>query len=599
MEEASNKEAKNATANAAQAGSNTGKGKDGKTGKTCHRCKRVGHLKADCFATTSNSGEELPPNGVTRPPQKLKSNANAQKANEASEPDNSNTDGNVWMAVAMEALASLELPPGSWIVDSGASHHMSPDRSLFATIQDYSTDVCLANGRSIKATGIGRVEVCVQGKTLNLTDVLFVLELDGNLLSIGAASKHGITVEFGLVNVVFKHNGAVVATANQHGLVYIVELTNRKAALKVLASGKSAKSLATPATAGGTPPMLGQLPESTGAVPEAVGASLKTPAAEGGITPESLENLNSLAQAQTDYAKWHWRFGHAGAYCLKRLKSSVEGITNKLHPNKGEKDCSACLHSKMIRVQNKGSTPRATRSLERVFSDIWGPYRVDSLGGNRYFVTFSDKFSRWANIFLLEKRMDIYETFEIWKLMAERETGEKIQNFRSDNAGEYEKLAEIWSPKGVEFEFTTPYTPEQNGLSERLNRTITEAVRCMLFDAQLPTEFWGEAAKTAAYLQNCLPLGDKWGAKTPYELYKGFKPSVKHIRPFGCVVHTHIPKERRAKLKSTSYRGVFIGYCKSNEQFRVWNPSRKEVEIRTHVAFLETEKGGQLLENPD
>ena len=113
MEEASNKEAKNATTNAAQAGSNTGKGKDGKTGKTCHRCKRVGHLKVDCFATTSNSGEELPPNGVTQPPQKLKLNANAQKANEALEPDNSNTDGNVWMAVAMEALASLELPPGS------------------------------------------------------------------------------------------------------------------------------------------------------------------------------------------------------------------------------------------------------------------------------------------------------------------------------------------------------------------------------------------------------------------------------------------------------------------------------------------------------
>ena len=171
--------------------------------------------------------------------------------------------------------------------------------------------------------------------------------------------------------------------------------------------------------------------------------------------------------------------------------------------------------------------------------------------------------------------------------------------FRCDGGGEYGKLSRIWTPKGVDFETTTPYTPEQNGFAERLNRTITECIRCQLYDSQLPMEFWGEAALTANYLRNRLPLGDKYGAKTPYELYTMRKPYVKHLRPFGCIVHCYIPKEKRAKLEDTSYRGIFIGYTDSNHQFRVWNPARNEVEIRTHVLFLENEKGGSLLSNPE
>ena len=198
----------------------------------------------------------------------------------------------------------------------------------------------------------------------------------------------------------------------------------------------------------------------------------------------------------------------------------------------------------------------------------------------------------------MEKKSDLYKKFDEWKSKAERDTDKAVKILRCDGGGEYQKLAEIWTPKGVEFEFTTPYTPEQNGYSERLNRTITESMRSMLFDSKLPVEFWGEAAKTAAYIQNRLPLGDDYGAKTPYKIYTGHKPSVKHLRPFGCVAYCYIPKEKRSKLENKAYRTVFVGYCRSNHQFRVWNPLKKEVEIHTHVFFAETTKGGDLLENP-
>lgn len=119
----------------------------------------------------------------------------------------------------------------------------------------------------------------------------------------------------------------------------------------------------------------------------------------------------------------------------------------------------------------------------------------------------------------------------------------------------------------------------------------------MLFDTQLPIEFWGKAVKTVTYLWNCLLLRDKWGVKTSHELYKGFKLSVDHIHSFSCIIHTHILKEKCVKLENTFYKGIFLEYCKSNEHFRVWNPLKENVKIHTHIVFLKKEKEGQLLAN--
>ena len=151
--------------------------------------------------------------------------------------------------------------------------------------------------------------------------------------------------------------------------------------------------------------------------------------------------------------------------------------------------------------------------------------------------------------------------------------------------------------EGVEFEFTTFYTPEQNSISEYLNHTITESIQVMLLNTYLSLKFWGEAVKTVCYLQNWLPLGQNHEAKTLYKLHKGFKPIVNHLWMFRCIVHCHILKKKWAKLKNTLKRGIFIGYCKDNHQFHVWSQEREEVEIHTHVLFLEKEKGGDLLKD--
>ena len=250
---------------------------------------------------------------------------------------------------------------------------MSLNQAIFIEIWDYSTGVCLANRHSIRAARIGKVEVDFAGKKLTLTDVLYVPELNGNLLLIGAASRHGVTVKFGLKSVLFKHNGSVVATANQHSSVYIFRSLSGKVAFKVQAYQNLTMSLALPATAGGDPSASGLAPELDGAVSSHVVGNPATPYATEGLghTPK---NPDSSTQAQSDYLKWHQRFSHAGAHCMQRLKPRVEGITRELHPNEAEKACSTCLHSKMVRVQGKKPMPRATDCLEQVHSDIWGAY---------------------------------------------------------------------------------------------------------------------------------------------------------------------------------------------------------------------------------
>lgn len=126
----------------------------------------------------------------------------------------------------------------------------------------------------------------------------------------------------------------------------------------------------------------------------------------------------------------------------------------------------------------------------------------------------------------------------------------KPKVFQSDLGGEYTNhdLKEHLEHNGIQFQHTTPYTPEQNGVAERRNRYLVEAIRTMLIDAQLPNKYWGEAALTAVYLQNRLPTRRR--SVTPYELLYKKKPSVKHLREFGWKAYAHTPKQKRDKLNT-------------------------------------------------
>ncbi|GJQ89357.1 putative ribonuclease H-like domain-containing protein [Tanacetum coccineum] len=140
--------------------------------------------------------------------------------------------------------------------------------------------------------------------------------------------------------------------------------------------------------------------------------------------------------------------------------------------------------------------------------------------------------------------------------------------------------------KGIKREYSVARTPQQNGVAERRNRTLIEAARTMLADSKLPTTFWAEAVSTACYVQNRV-LVVKPHNKTPYELFRGFKPALSFMRPFGCHVTILNTLDSLGKFDGKSDEGFFVGYSLSSKAFRVYNTRTKRVEENLHIGFLE------------
>src|SRR5437588_9999570 len=112
---------------------------------------------------------------------------------------------------------------------------------------------------------------------------------------------------------------------------------------------------------------------------------------------------------------------------------------------------------------------------------------------------------------------------------------------------------------GISYEPSAPYTQNQSGVSERMNRTIMEKARTMLLEARLPESFWAEAVNTAVYLQNRSPTRSLEG-KTPYKAWNGIKPYLSYLRVFGCDAYLHVPDEQRTKLEAKSRTYIHVGY---------------------------------------
>ncbi|GJX56185.1 putative ribonuclease H-like domain-containing protein, partial [Tanacetum coccineum] len=140
--------------------------------------------------------------------------------------------------------------------------------------------------------------------------------------------------------------------------------------------------------------------------------------------------------------------------------------------------------------------------------------------------------------------------------------------------------------KGIRREYSVARTPQQNGVAERRNRTLIEAARTMLADSKLPTTFWAEAVSTACYVQNRV-LVVKPHNKTPYELFRGFKPALSFMRPFGCHVTILNTLDSLGKFDGKSDEGFFVGYSLSSKAFRVYNTRTRRVEENLHIRFLE------------
>ena len=175
-------------------------------------------------------------------------------------------------------------------------------------------------------------------------------------------------------------------------------------------------------------------------------------------------------------------------------------------------------------------------------------------------------------------------------MFVENQFDRRLKVFRSDNGGEYtsNKFEQFLKSEGVKHETSIPKTPEQNGVAERLNRSLVEAVRTMLHEANLPKKFWAEALSTATYVRNRCPTSALTN-KTPFEALTGSKPNVKHLRTFGCTAYAHIPKDERKKMDSKSRKCMFLGYSANQKGYRLFDLAKRKVFFCRDVIFNETE----------
>ncbi|KAJ9558432.1 hypothetical protein OSB04_013046 [Centaurea solstitialis] len=190
-------------------------------------------------------------------------------------------------------------------------------------------------------------------------------------------------------------------------------------------------------------------------------------------------------------------------------------------------------------------------------------------------------------VYTMKHKDEVLSVFLTWKNMIEKQTGRKIKVLRTDNGGEYtsDPFQEVCRKEGIVRHFTVPRTPQQNGVAERLNRTLLEKVRCMLLQASLDKSFWAEAITYASHIVNRLP-STAINGKTPIEVWTGKHAfDYDDLRIFGCIAYFHVTE---SKLDARAKKAIFVGFSTGVKGYRLWCPKLKKLVLSKDVTFNET-----------
>lgn len=417
-----------------------------------------------------------------------------------------------------------------WYVDSGASAHLTSNENWIKNVStEYSIkEIVVANEEklSVKCSGDVQIATVTDDSEYDVIvkGVLCVPKLTTNLLSVSQLVKNGNQVVFTTSGCnIYNRNGQLVAMASLTNGVYKLRTS-----------------------------------EST------------------------------LATMFVSVDTWHRRLGHVNSMYLNKMPDAVSGMELEKKSDISQSSCIVCCEGKQSRLPFGHAGSRSSELLGIIHSDVCGPMENASIGGSRYFILFIDDYSRMTYIYFMKQKSEAFQYFQDYKAKVENQLNRKIKILRSDNGKEFccRSFDDYLKKNGILHQKSNPYTPEQNGLAERSNRTIVEKAKCLLFDAKLSKEFWAEASNTAVYLHNrtVLPvLNDK----TPYEIWSGRKPDIGHLRIFGSRVMVHVAKEKRLKWDKKSEKKILVGYPEDIKGYRVYCPITKKVSTSRDVIIME------------
>lgn len=426
---------------------------------------------------------------------------------------------------------------GGWFLDSGATHHLTGQKEKFLDLKPLEEDLRVQFGNEglLRVEGIGTVELFCETKSgvcrILLEDVRYVPGAGVNLASLSKFLKRGASIS----------GKGEVCELEMGGEVFLRAVTQ---------------------------------------------SDLLVIQEEGKKISEAF-----AAREQDGPDLWHRRFCHAGFDTLARMAQEglVEGLPVSAESFKQAKPtvCGPCVLGKQVRKPFPRSNRESSQPLELVHMDVCGPMQEKTPGGNRYFVSFTDDYSRCSVLTLLKEKKQVKGAMEAFVTRMETQLDRKVKSFQSDRGGEFwnRETEDFCGEKGIIHRKTNPYSPQEGGVAERLNRILMEKTRAMLADSGLGPEYWGEAVMTANYVRN-RTVSSVHG-KTPYEMFAGEKPKVDNLRVFGSKAFVHVPSQKRKKLDAVSEPGVFLGYEPNTKGYRILRNRDWSVIVSKDVTFAE------------
>lgn len=487
----------------------------------CYNCNKLGHIARNCRNREGNESDS----------------------------------GTVTAIVAESNLSVCEID--EWILDSGATEHMSNNMSFFSNLKPLSEPKKVLFGQGFgRATHVGDIyctsKVKEENHSLRLENVLYVPELRRNLLSLSAAQKRGFTGRLGKTLTLANREGRILVEAKRVNSLYKVHLE---------------------------------------------------------ITRMTEANI---ATSSDSISVWHQRFGHINNNYIMRMArtGAVSGLgkiaAEQTKSSLDRVDCTACVIGKMKRRPVEGSSqPRAHAVGQYIHSDIGGPIGTPTVAGNNYYILFKDEHSTYRFVFFMKSREEAYDCVKKCIAQINASTGMTVKNLVSDRGSEYtsRRMQEYLISNKIGHITSAPFTPTQNGAIEVDNRVVLNLVRSMMNAARVANNLWGEALGTAVYLLNRC-VNSQTGNKTPYELFCGRMPRVSHLKIFGCLCFVKEQHKKRSgyqkKLEDRARQGVFVGY-ESNHDFtyRIYIHESNDIVVSRDVVFDESRFHNERRENKE
>ncbi|KAJ9556363.1 hypothetical protein OSB04_010977 [Centaurea solstitialis] len=418
---------------------------------------------------------------------------------------------------------------GIWYLDSGCSRHMTGSKSVLSNYRE-------ERGPAVTFGGNGKGQTRGYGTLTNgvttFKRVAYVEGLMHNLLSISQLCDKDHKVSFSKKKCKVKNRRKeVILTGVRHADIYIINMNT------------------------------------------------------------STDNFCFVSRASSDTNwLWHKRLSHLNFKTINQLciNNLVIGLPDFRYTKVSL--CSACEKGKQTRASFKSKQISSISSpLQLLHMDLFGPVNVQSIAGKKYTLVIVDEFSKYTWVFFLRSKSDAPEEIIMFVRKMERLNNLTVRSIRSDHGTEFKNSTPetFFDQKGISQNFSSVRTPQQNGVAERRNRTLIEAARSMLSEANLATQFWAEAVNTACYTQKRSLIVKRFRI-TPYELFRNRKPSIEHLHIFGCVCYILNNKDNLGKFDSKSDDGIFLGYSSISKTYRVFNKRRQAIEETIHVKFDES-----------